>query len=146
MEMSEIIKALTVPFAAGFVVQRVVEILDTYTTAKFASSDNKKFIVGVFSVGLGCVLAGCGQIRIFQLLGWNMNWFLDYAATGIFISGGSEGFNSLLKFANYKKEASKADAANKIERAPVQAVKSLNPGGSKIPDVAQVQQPGRAAA
>jgi hypothetical protein len=34
METSELVKALTGPFAAGFVVQRIVEILDTYTTAR----------------------------------------------------------------------------------------------------------------
>jgi hypothetical protein len=49
-----------------------------------------------------------------QLLGSSANdpltnW-LDYMATAIFVSGGTEGFNSLLKFANYKKESSKAAA------------------------------------
>jgi len=52
--------------------------------------------------------------------------WMDYIGTGIFISGGSEGFNSLLKFANYKKEASKADAANKLTTAG-NAVQQVNP-------------------
>jgi predicted Na+-dependent transporter len=128
---NSIVQTLTVPFAAGFVVQRFVEILDTYTTAKIADFKNKKFVIGVISLVLGIALAAALQLRMFhQLLQLNcddiwMTW-LDYFATGIFISGGSEGFNSLLKFANYKKEASKAIAANELTAAG-KAVQQVNP-------------------
>jgi hypothetical protein len=131
MDVSDLVQTLTVPFAAGFVVQRFVEILDTYTTARIADFKNKKFVIGVISLVLGIALAAGLQLRMFhQLLQFNCDdvWvtWLDYLGTGIFISGGSEGFNSLLKFANYKKEASKADAANKLKTAG-NAVQQVNP-------------------
>jgi hypothetical protein len=132
MDNNSIVQTLTAPFAAGFVVQRVVEILDTYTTARIADFKNKKFVVGVISLVLGIALAAGLQLRMsHQLLQLSCDdvWvtWLDYLGTGIFISGGSEGFNSLLKFANYKKEASKADAANKLKAAGNNAVQQVNP-------------------
>ena len=132
MDSGELVKGLTVPFAAGFVVQRVVEILDTYTTAKIADPSHKKFAIGAVSVVLGCLLAFGLHLRMFHdLMQFDcddafMN-LLDYVGTGIFISGGSEGFNSLLKFANYKKEGSKADAAGKLKSAGQDAIKAVNP-------------------
>jgi hypothetical protein len=127
MDGMEMVKALTVPLAAGFVVQRVVEILDTYTTAKIIDVARKKFVIGGISLGLGWMLASVGQIHIFSALQWTMNPYLDAIASGIFISGGSEGFNTLMKFTNYKKEASKADAAEKLNKAPTDGVRMVNP-------------------
>jgi hypothetical protein len=133
--MQTLVQTLTVSFAAGFVVQRVVEILDTYTTAKIADPSRKKFAIGVVSLAFGCLLAFSLHLRMFHDLmqldcdDAFMN-LLDYFGTGIFISGGSEGFNSLLKFANYKKEASKADAADKLDKlknAAPDAIKAVNP-------------------
>jgi hypothetical protein len=71
--------------------------------------------MGVLSLGLGCVLAGVGKIAIFHALqptttmrgGW------DIVFSGIFISAGTEGFNSLLKFVGYKKDAAKNDSEAK---------------------------------
>jgi len=134
MESTELVKALVVPFAAGFVVQRVVEILDTYTTAKLSNTNLKKFAIGILSLCLGWVLAFYGDIRIFGALNWPMDAHLDAFTSGIFISGGSEGFNSLLKFANYKKEASKADAADKLDKlnsAAPKAIQAVNPQAAK---------------
>jgi hypothetical protein len=125
--MDELVKALTVLFAAGFVVQRLVEILDAYTTAKIADPNRKKFVIGVISLALDWVLAGVGEIHIFSALNWTMPSYLDVIASGIFISGGSEGFNSLMKFANYKKEASKADAAAKKGQVSADQLRSVNP-------------------
>jgi hypothetical protein len=132
METSDLVKALTAPCAAGFVVQRMVEILDTYTTAKIADPSRKKFAIGVVSVVIGCGLAFGLHLRMFHtIMQFDCDDFwmnlADYFGTGIFISGGSEGFNSLLKFANYKKESSKADAADKMSKAAPDAVKAVNP-------------------
>jgi hypothetical protein len=67
------------------------------------------------------------EIHIFSAIKWTMPEYLDVIASGIFISGGSEGFNSLMKFANYKKEASKADAGDKLKNATPGAIKAVNP-------------------
>ena len=108
-------------------VQRLVELLDTYTTAKIADPNRKKFVIGVISLVLGWLLAGVGEIHIFSALKWTMPEYLDVIASGIFNSGGSEGFNCLMKFANYKKEASKADAAGKIKNAGLGTIQAVNP-------------------
>jgi hypothetical protein len=106
---------LTVPFAAGFVVQRVLEIIDPVTVRFIKDPNTKKIVLGFVSLGIGLALAAGMDLKIFhQLLNSTANvpltnW-LDYLATAVFVSGGTEGFNSLLKFANYKKESAKAAA------------------------------------
>lgn len=130
--MNDLVKTLTVPFAAGFIVQRFLEILDPVNVKFIKDANTKKIVLGFVSLGIGCAVAGCAQIKMFyELLNLGAdsalpNW-LDYFFTGIFISAGTEGFNSLLKFANYKKEASKADAAAKLKSAGPDAVKAVNP-------------------
>jgi hypothetical protein len=56
-----------------------------------------------------------------------MNPTLDVFGSGIFISAGTEGFNTLIKFVGYKKEASKADAAAKNSQVTAQQLKAVNP-------------------
>ena len=131
MATEDLVKALTVPFAAGFIVQRFLEILDPVTVRLIKDPNTKKIVLGFVSLGIGCLVAGCAQIKMFhELLNLSADSTLpnslDYFFTGIFISAGTEGFNSLLKFANYKKEASKADAASKMANAGG-AVKNVNP-------------------
>jgi|HubBroStandDraft_6_1064221.scaffolds.fasta_scaffold678681_1 hypothetical protein len=117
---------LTIPFAAGFVVQRFLEILDPVTVKFIKDPNTKKIVLGLVSLGIGLALAAGMDLRIFhQLLSGTANepltnW-LDYLATGIFVSGGTEGFNSLLKFANYKKESTKAVADGQQPQAPPDA-------------------------
>jgi hypothetical protein len=107
-------QALLVPFAAGFAVQQLLEILDPIAAKLLKDPQNKKVALGLTSLVIGLLLSWQGGLRIMSSLGFSWtNPFWDYVITGVFISGGTEGFNSLLKFANYKKEASKADAAAK---------------------------------
>gem|GEM_PF-6177723 len=52
---------------------------------------------------------------------------IDYMASGIFVSAGTEGFNSLMKFASYK-ESAKVDAGTKLDAPGASdAVKTVNP-------------------
>jgi hypothetical protein len=130
--MDEMVKALTVPFAAGFVVQRFLEILDPFIAHWFKDANTKKMWLGFVSLAVGFALAWGLHLRIFHdLLQLDCDDLLqnipDFLATAIFISGGTEGFNSLMKFANYKKEASKADAAAKLNAAGNDAIKKVNP-------------------
>ncbi len=139
--MDDLIKALTVPFATGFVVQRLLEIADPYTTAHIKDPLKKKEVMGAVSLIIGVLLCVAAHIGILTILhqampdaansplptDWWFGW-IDYLASGIFVSAGTEGFNSLMKFANYKKEISKADAANKLNAAGASdAVKKVNP-------------------
>lgn len=125
--MPDLTQSLLVPFVAGFIVQRFLEIVDPFTTAKITDPNRKKSVLGGISLALGWLLAGFGHIAIFNALKWPMPCGWDVFFSGIFISAGTEGFNSLMKFANYKKEASKADAAQKKSGLTTQQLNLVNP-------------------
>lgn len=76
----------------------------------------KKIILGVLSLTLGLVLAFTARLHVLQLLGVTSTPGLDPVdaiVTGLIISGGTEGINSILKFLKYSKEDKKNDAASK---------------------------------
>jgi hypothetical protein len=126
-----IVQTLTVPFAAGFVVQRFLEILDPLTSKLLGNPTTKKAVLAVVSMLMGWLIARQIPIELFHaLLMQSSNAgiapALDHFLSGIFISAGTEGFNSVMKFAQYKKEGTKADAASKLYAAG-DAVKKVNP-------------------
>ena len=129
--MDDLVKALTVPFAAGFIVQRFLEILDPLTTKLIKDPNTKKIVLGLVSLAIGWTLAICVDLRIFHELptlsaAAKLPDWLDHFFTGIFISAGTEGFNSLMKFANYKKETTKADAASKMSQLSADQLGAVN--------------------
>jgi hypothetical protein len=147
MTGAEIAAALIVPFAAGFVVQRALEIADRcWPPASTPRQEQwvrwKPITMSVLSLFIGLCFAYFGKLHLFAQLGnTDLRPCLDTIASGIFISAGTEGFNSLLKFASYQKEASKAKAniaqahgmeamasANLARARPEQAQKSSNSG------------------
>jgi hypothetical protein len=67
------------------------------------------------SLTLGLVLAFTAKLHVLQLLGVTPapDPHVDELVTGLIISGGTEGINSLLKFLKYTKEDKKNDAAAK---------------------------------
>ena len=116
------VTALAPAFIAGFGVQQLVEILDSLLTSRnkwdpSSAQDvrKKKAILSCVSVAIAMLLVWCGQGQIDVLkpfLGDKYQWGLFGAFTTIiFISGGTEGFNSVMKWLNYKKEDAKATAA-----------------------------------
>jgi hypothetical protein len=123
----DLVQSLLAPFAAGFVVQRVLEIADPLVTARIGNPNTKRSVMGLISIGFGLGLAFYADITIFHALGLCMSIGWDHVFSAIFISAGTEGFNSLMKFANYKKEASKADAASKLKAAGTDAIQAVNP-------------------
>jgi hypothetical protein len=124
--MPDLTQALLVPFTAGFIVQRFLEVLDPLISVVAPGPSKKTIVMSLASLAIGLALSGWGRIHVFDALGWKMDPALDIVCSGIFISAGTQGFNSVLKFANYKKEASKADAASKIANAG-NTVKDVNP-------------------
>jgi hypothetical protein len=125
--VSDLAQSLLAPFAAGFVVQRVLEITDPWVTARIINPNTKRSVMGVISFGFGMALAHYADITVFHALGVCMTVGWDHFFSAIFISAGTEGFNSLMKFANYKKEASKADAADKISKLTASQLGIVNP-------------------
>jgi len=54
---------------------------------------------------------------VLQALGVSNVDFIDGVVTGLIISAGTEGFNSIMKFLGYAKEEKKGDAAVKNQAA-----------------------------
>jgi hypothetical protein len=133
MATEDLVKALTVPFVAGLIVQRLLEIVDPITVKFVKDPNTKKIVLGFVSLGIGSALCGFGHVRIFEVLhplfpnSREMTPFWDVVFSGIFISAGTEGFNSLMKFANYKKESTKTEAAAKKAQLSAAQLRSVNP-------------------
>lgn len=112
--MDKLITALAPVFAAGLGIQQLGEVLSPIVDK--ISADYKKIVLGLVSLTLGLVLAFTAKLHVLQLLGVAPASGLatiDVIVTGLIISGGTEGVNSILKFLKYKKEETKNEAAAK---------------------------------
>jgi hypothetical protein len=109
--MDKLVQSLGPVFAAGLAVQQLFELLDPLL-AKYAG-DNKKLWAGGLSLVTGLFLAFGVGLRTLQPLGISEAGFFDPLVTGLIISGGTEGLNSILKFLKYSKEDKKTEAAAK---------------------------------
>lgn len=109
-------------FAAGFAVQRLIELLDPilFTTDPSARAwrrwltKTKAFWSGLLSTLAGAIISGCGGLRIFH----GGDPVVDIAVSALAIGAGTNGVNSVLKFAQYSKDSRSQDA-NATLAAPV---------------------------
>lgn len=109
----------------GFSIQQLIQILDFFLTDKIHSSytkknrtisesDYKKSIITLMTFIIGFVITATSKISIFQLINDTTtykNGIVDILLTSLFISGGAEGVNIIVKFTNYFKEAKKEEVA-----------------------------------
>ena len=123
--MDKLVAALGPAFAAGFAVQRLLEILDPVLDKVKFIKDYKKMILGLVSLIVGLVLAFGFGLRVLQHLGVANADFLDAIVTALIVSAGTEGFNSIMKFLGYAKEDKKADAAEKKDKVGAKALERL---------------------
>lgn len=123
--IANVVVALAPAFAAGFAVQQGLQIVDPLVEVVNPSTNNKRAVMGILSLILGLVVAYLGQLHILAALttatGSSTSGFasqrIDTFVSALFISGGTEGFNSVMKFLSYQKEGAKADAAKKQSQA-----------------------------
>jgi hypothetical protein len=103
--MDELVLGLGPSFAAGFALQRLLEIADPV----FAKLDAnlKKLVLNLIAFLVGVALAWWGGLRVLEGLGADAEAWVDVLVTGLVVSGGTEGFNSIMKFLGYKKEEKK---------------------------------------
>ena len=123
--MDKLLIALGPAFAAGFAVQRLLEILDPVFESVKLLKDNKKIAVSIISLAFALALTFGIGLRVLQPLGVANADFLDGLVTALIISAGTEGFNSIMKFLGYSKEEKKAEAATKKDDTTPQAVAEL---------------------
>ena len=119
MNMNE---TLAIVSLGGFAVQRALEVLDfaivsvafgikkaldgNSKTAGLGVTevDTKKWVMALAGFGIGLLIASFSNISLDDSLGK-----LNVIVGALAISGGSEGFNSVMKFANHVKEARKVE-------------------------------------
>lgn len=112
--------------AAAFAVQRLVELLDpllfTADTAappwRRALTRNKASWSGLLSTAAGCALSYFGQLNVLHQA--VPPSFTDVLVTGLAIGAGTNGVNSVLKFAQYSKDSQRLEKADVLAR-PVSA-------------------------
>ncbi len=111
--MDTLVLALGPAFAAGFALQRLLEILDPLLDKIKLIKGNKKAVLGLLSLAAGFLLAIGAGLRVLRPLGVAGADLADIAVTALIVSAGTEGFNSILKFLGYSKESQKAIAARR---------------------------------
>jgi hypothetical protein len=109
--MDKLVMALGPAFAAGFALQRLLEILDPLLEKISLVKANKKIVLGLVSLVIGLILATGAGLRVLQPLGVSGADLPDIIITALIVSAGTEGFNSILKFLGYTKENTKTIAA-----------------------------------
>ena len=109
--MEKLVIALGPAFAAGFAVQQLLEILDPLIIKIIGKSGDKKLVLGLLSLIAGLGLAFGAGLRVLEPLGAPGGDIVDAVVTGLIISAGTEGLNSILKFVGYSKQKMKATAA-----------------------------------
>lgn len=118
--MDKLITALGPVFAAGMGIQQLGEILDPILEK--IAPNNKRVVIGFFSLIIGLLVAFVGKLHVLAILGAPDDQIVNPLVTGLLISGGTEGINSLLKFLKYTKEEKKNEAAAKAPASPGAAV------------------------
>jgi len=114
--MDTLVKALGPAFAAGFAVQQLLEVLDPLIIKIIGQAD-KKLVLGIAAFVLGLALAFGTGLHVLEPLGVANAGIWDTIVTGLVISAGTEGINSVLKFLGYSKEREKAIAAIEKKKA-----------------------------
>ena len=103
--MDELVAALGPAFAAGFAVQRLLEIADPLINLIVGSRPERatfqKTLLVLLSLVAGLVIAVGAGLRVLEPLGATTSGIgttIDVVATALVISAGTEGVNSILKF------------------------------------------------
>jgi len=80
---------------------------------KITNDDDKKkkMFVGLISLVVGLGLSFGARLYVLSALGASTPLVVDGIVSGLIISGGTEGINSVMKFLGYSKEKEKANAA-----------------------------------
>jgi hypothetical protein len=125
--MDILITALGPVLAAGFALQQLLEILNPLIERIVGEDEKaKKMYLGLVSLFVGFGLSFGAGLRVLTALGADAPYLVDGIVSGLIISGGTEGINSIMKFLGYTKEKEKAQAATAKEVAGPEALEKID--------------------
>jgi hypothetical protein len=108
--METIVLAFGPAFAAGFALQKLLEIFDPLVDRLVKGDENaKKMFLGLVSLAAGLILAFGAGIRVLVHLGYAGMDLWDAVITALIVSAGTEGINSIMKYLGYAKENKKEE-------------------------------------
>jgi hypothetical protein len=124
--MDILVTALGPVLAAGLALQQLLEILSPLAE-RITKDDEKakKMLLGLVSLFVGFGLAFGAGLRVLTALGADAPYIVDGVVSGLIISGGTEGINSIVKFLGYTKEKEKANAAAAKEVVSPEALEKV---------------------
>lgn len=123
--MDKLVEGLGPAFAAGFAVQQFLEILGLVIEKHKSEEKTKKMMLALVSLIVGLGISWGGNINVLETLGKPGLGIFDLFVTGLIISAGTEGFNSIMKFLGYSKEKEKAEAAIAKKDAGAPAMENM---------------------
>lgn len=124
--METLVTALGPVFAAGLAVQQFLELIGPWLEKITKDDDKKKkMFVGLISLVVGLGLSFGARLYVLSALGASTPLVIDGIVSGLIISGGTEGINSVMKFLGYSKEKEKANAATAKGRAGEDAMSEM---------------------
>jgi hypothetical protein len=135
--MNGLVAALGPAFAAGFAIQRLLEILDSWIVSSTRNpylTNYKKAILATISLAAGFYFSFGANLHVLQPLGITDAPIIDRIVTAFVVSAGTEGFNSIMKFLGYAKENKKAEAAQGKDMADG-SVRKVDPGDATLKPV-----------
>lgn len=113
-----VVVALVPAFAMGFAIQRMLEIVDSWISLDGkVGAEWKAALLNGMSLVVGIALAVAMKLKILLVLGFTTFDVLDYLISGLIISAGTDGLNSIVKFLSYAKDVKKAQAVTERETA-----------------------------
>lgn len=103
--MDNLVNALVPALVASLALQQLLELLDP--ALEILIKAHKKWILSLVSLIIGLGLSFGLGLRLMAPFGFTRADWLDGILTALFLTGGTKGFNDLLKWLGYMKEAVK---------------------------------------
>ncbi|HYL72845.1 MAG TPA: hypothetical protein VEU96_01515 [Bryobacteraceae bacterium] len=109
--MDELIKNLTPLFVAGLAIQQLVELPDAILSQSATYEKYKKPIIRIIAIVFGMWLVIEGNFSVIKAVGGSVPVYVDRLLSALIVSGGTESFNSIIKFMGYAKDDKKTTVA-----------------------------------
>ncbi|MGD2057758.1 MAG: hypothetical protein PVF85_04970 [Anaerolineales bacterium] len=106
--MNTLVQALGPIFVASFALQQLLQLLDPVLD-KFMK-EQKGWILSAVALIIGLLLTIMLDLRVLSVFGLSRAAWLDVFLTALFISGGTNWLNDLLKIVEYRKLEMRARA------------------------------------